>query len=81
MISNIIVYANETDGKEAGTLCAHEDPDGAMHYYFGYENKMKNFLYLKVNGEPNELKIDYGESTNQKKYSPFHGKELKEMHQ
>jgi len=59
------VYANKTDGKDIVSICAHEDPCGAMHYYLGHDKQEEKTLYVKVNGDTIELKIDYG-----KQYTP-----------
>jgi hypothetical protein len=57
---NIIVYANETDGKEVPSLFAEHDPEGSVHYYMGHREAMHGTLRIPVNGEAIELKVDYG---------------------
>jgi len=44
------VYANQTDGEEIASICAHEDPGGAMHYYLEHDKEEEKSLCLKVNG-------------------------------
>jgi len=46
---NIVVYANETDGREVATLCDHEVAEGAMHYYLGHDKQDEESLCLTVN--------------------------------
>ena len=57
---NIVVYANETDGKETPSLFAEHDPEGAVHYYMGHREEGQGIFRLPVGGEEFELKVDYG---------------------
>jgi hypothetical protein len=45
---NILVYANETDGKETATLYSEHDPEGSVHYYVGHREMVKHFRYLQM---------------------------------
>jgi hypothetical protein len=57
---NIVVYANETDGKEDATIFAEHDPEGAVHYFMGHRDPVHGPFRLPTNGESIELKVDYG---------------------
>jgi len=61
---NIILYANETDGKKTPDLVCMYDPEGVVHYLLGHKEEGKGALKLPLDSEV-ELKIDYGE-----KYEP-----------
>jgi len=51
------VYANKMDGKDIVSICAHEDLDGAMHYYLGHDKQEEKKFYVKVNGDPISWKL------------------------
>jgi hypothetical protein len=59
---NVTVYVNETDGKPTSipTVCAEHDPEGAVHYLLGHQEKEHGKFRLPLNGKEIELKIDYG---------------------
>lgn len=60
---NVMVYVNETDGKNSSipTVWAAHDPAGAVHYLMGHGEKKHGNFRIPLNGDEIELKIDYGE--------------------
>lgn len=57
-MKNIIVYANETDGKtEIQNIYVEYDPDGSVHYLLGHHNPEDGAFRLVVNGPPIECKV------------------------
>ncbi len=58
--NNILVFSNETNGKETPTLFAKTDPEGAMHYYLGHSDCGQGRLLIPADGSEIELKVDYG---------------------
>ena len=78
--TNILVYANETDGHETPSLCAPYDPEGAVHYHLGHLHSDEGPLRIPADGKPFELKIDYGPKYEVVRvragYSRLRGREL-----
>eukprot|EP00522_Entomoneis_paludosa_P015543 CAMPEP_0172447372 /NCGR_PEP_ID=MMETSP1065-20121228/6691_1 /TAXON_ID=265537 /ORGANISM="Amphiprora paludosa, Strain CCMP125" /LENGTH=994 /DNA_ID=CAMNT_0013198659 /DNA_START=55 /DNA_END=3039 /DNA_ORIENTATION=+ len=56
---NLMVYVNETDGKETPTVWADHDPEGSVHYLLGHKDLGLGPYTLPL-GIWSEVKIDYG---------------------
>ena len=78
--SNMLVYANETDGVATATLHARSDIRHGVHYLLGHDFPAGSDFILRK-GETVELKVDYGamyeEVRVRKGYPRVKGKELK----
>ena len=73
---NVLVYVNETDGKEPATVQALHDPYSHVHYLLGCREKELRIQF----GKEEELKIDYGPDYEkvriQRGYSRLQGETL-----
>ncbi len=78
--NNILVFTNETNGKEVPNVYTREDPEGAVHYYLGHSACGNGRLLIPTDGSELELKVDYGrkyESVRVRNgYSRLSGKQL-----
>ena len=55
---NILVYANETDGKkEVPSILAAHDPAGSVHYLMGHQEAGQGPLRIPIDSDPIELKV------------------------
>jgi hypothetical protein len=79
---NILVFTNETNGKDIPAVFAKNDPEGAMHYYLGHNDCGQGPLLIPTDGTEMELKIDYGPKYEMVRvrngYSRLSGQKLKE---